>query len=114
MKSNKYLNWKLKPKRNILCLGDYEQNDKRILVVSYPVVQFAHIYGILKYKTPVSPEVTKVILSCGLNNRSHTMGVLQILLGRVKVHSENTFPNPGAKITMINFRNTLPEKKKRP
>lgn len=39
-----------------------EQNDEIIQVVSYPVAQFAHIYRILKYKTPVSPEVTKVIL----------------------------------------------------
>lgn len=80
---------KLKQKRNILWLGDYgrmqsrEQNDKRIQMVSYPVAQFAHIYRLLKYKTSVSPEVTKVMLSFELNNRNHTMAVLRRLFGRV-------------------------------
>lgn len=89
-----------------------EENDKRIQMVSYSVAQFAHIYRILKYKTSVSPEVTKVMLSFGLNNRSHTMAVLRRLFSRVPGALESTFPNAGVKIPIINFRNTLPEKKR--
>lgn len=89
-RTDKYGAWKLQPRRPFLILGNSnlsripEISDKRVQVVSYPGAQLTHAQRILKHKTPNSPEVLKVILSFGMNDRNHTlMAVLQRTFSRM-------------------------------
>lgn len=46
--------------------------DKRVRVVCYPGAELAHVYNLLRNRTPTSAGVTRVLLSFEINNRGHT------------------------------------------
>lgn len=76
--NDKYKNWTLWPRRPILVLGDSNMGrlpaveDKRVRLVCHPGAELAHVYNLLRNRTPTSAGVTRVLLSFGINNKGHT------------------------------------------
>lgn len=78
----------------------------------YPGAQLPHVYQLPKNRIPTSSEVTKVLLSFGINNRKHTsIALLEIMLKRVLGAMEPTFPNAQVYVPM-NFNCLLLVKEK--
>ncbi|TWW66806.1 hypothetical protein D4764_20G0008380 [Takifugu flavidus] len=72
------LSWSLLPQRQVLLIGDSnlarfpEIWDPRIQVDSFPGAKISHAVSLLRKGTPPSPEVTKVVLSFGLDDLNST------------------------------------------
>lgn len=74
---DKIKNWSLRPKRPILIMGDSNMArlpvifDDRVQVECYPGAHWFHAHEILRNRTPTTDEVTAVILSFGINDRTY-------------------------------------------
>lgn len=109
----------LKPTRSILILGD---NNIRILPCVNPNIQMevlpdTKLYDairILRKGTPTSPEVQKVILSFGLDDRGQTYtAIMKKQLNQLVYVAQKTFPNALILIPVINFSPNLPHRVRR-
>lgn len=83
--------------------------DPCVQVDRFPGAKFSHAAQLLRNGTPPSPQVTKVILSFGMND-SHTTNPshLRETLGTLYNVGRATFPNATVLIPLINVSNTLP------
>lgn len=114
---DKYHNWFLDPQREIIILGDSNISrlpriyDPRIQVDSFPGAKITHGVHLIKNKTPLSPQVKKVILSFGINDMHTTNpSLIRKTLGSLYNASYTTFPNATIRIPLINYDSNLPAK----
>lgn len=114
-RGDKYANWSLSPSRPIQILGDSNIsrlppfNDARIQVDAYHGAKLAHATNILSNHTPISPQVSQVILAFGLNNREDTNhSRLQAQVSALVRKARRTFPNARLHIPLVNYNRSLP------
>lgn len=114
-RGDKKRNWSLEPHRPILILGDSNLanlptiTDPQIQVDCYPGANLDHAKHII-HKTPRSEQVSKVILSFGLNNRNQgNPSILKKYLRGMLTTAKNTFPQAEVFIPVINISQNLPE-----
>lgn len=112
--NQKLRNWFFEPKRPIIIIGDSNMarlprlTDPRVQIGCYQGARWLHACEIIKNKTPTTGFVTKVILSFGINDRSHDSAGLTInwMLKTLRA-AEDTFPNAQVFVPIINFHNLL-------
>ncbi|KAF3859051.1 hypothetical protein F7725_021450 [Dissostichus mawsoni] len=111
---DKKKNWSLTPYREVIIMGSSNISrlprihDARIQVDSYPGANLSHAINIIKYKTPTAPEVTKVLLCFGLNDRGiGDRTILNNNLNQLLSSARDTFPNAAIHVPKINHSTKL-------
>lgn len=112
---DKNKNWNLTPNRSILIIGDSNIArlpvipDDRIQVDSYPGANLSQATYLLKHNTPNSNNVTKVILSFGINNRNQRLSIaFKKDLSDLLKTAKTTFPQAEIFIPVLNYSDNLP------
>lgn len=105
----------LVPTQRILILGDNNilslplTSNPPIQIDAFPDTKISGASRILLKGTPISPQVQKVILSFGLDDRRQSnMAILGGYLRKLLSAARKTFPNSEIYIPVINFSNKLP------
>lgn len=105
----------LTPTRPILIMGDENikflphTTNPQIQIEVFPNTKLADARRILCRGTPITPQVRKVILSFGLDNKSQgRTAILQKELQMLLRAAEKSFPNAEIFIPVVNFSRNLP------
>lgn len=108
--------WTIVPRSSIIIMGDSNIrnlppiHDKGIQVDCYPGATFYHAHSIISSLPQPCPEVRKLVLSFGLNNRDRgTVQSLDRSLNHMLKAASRLFPNAEIKVPMVSFSTRLPD-----
>ena len=111
---DKLNDWSLIPNKKWLILGDSNLSrfpnytEPHIQIESFPGANFKHARAILA-RAPVSKEVEKVILSFGINHKSHNPDTTIPQIDQAISMAKNTFPKARIMVPIINYSRSLPD-----
>ena len=101
------------PKRKWLILGDSNLSrfptytEQNLQIESYPGATFRHAEAILA-RTPVTPEVERVILSFGINNKTNNPNTVSIpQFDKAVLMAKQAFPRARVLVPIINYSRAL-------
>lgn len=111
--NRKTQDWNLFIENPVIIIGDTNVGqcpafaDFKLQIDSFPGATFRHIKDVIN-KLQISPEVTMVILSLGIENRTQQLKTATKEIQSLMKSMYETFPNAIIRVSQINYSTNLP------